>query len=135
MKLGAIAEDYSREESSSNEDLNSFNFEDIPLRSCTQFCTNSSIHSLLGNSDIVTILQQQQVILQQVIEGQKAFEIRQNQLQEKLTTLQSQIDKLSSSTTPSSSSNDGKRKRVVTCTLSVGLLKLLCSIVKGCCYC
>ena len=43
MKLGAIAGDYSTEESSSNEDLNcdddSFNFEDIPLRSGTQFGT------------------------------------------------------------------------------------------------
>ena len=68
-------------------------------------------------------------MLQQVIEGQKAFELRQNQLEEKLTTLQSQIDKLSSSTTPSSSSSDGK-KGVVTCTLSVDLLKLLCSVVK-----
>ena len=40
LKLAAIAEDYSREESSSNEDLDcdedSFNFEDIPPRSCTQ---------------------------------------------------------------------------------------------------
>ena len=78
MKLGAIAEDYSREESSSNEDLNSFNFEDIPLRSRTQFCANDSMLSLLGNSDIVPILQQQQVMLQQVIEGQKAFELRQS---------------------------------------------------------
>ena len=70
-------------------------------------------------------------MLKQVIEGQKAFELRQNQLEEKLTTLQSQIDKLSSSTTPSSSSSDGKRKRVVTYTLSVGLLKLLCSVIKN----
>ena len=62
---------------------------------------------------------------------QKAFELSQNQLEEKLTTLQSQIDKLSSSTTPSSSSSDGKRKGVITCTLSVGLLKLLCSVVKN----
>ena len=69
-------------------------------------------------------------MIQQVIKGQKAFELRQNQLKEKLTTLQSQIDKLSSSTTPSSSSSDGKRKGVVTCTLSVNLLKLLCSVVK-----
>ena len=74
--------------------------------------------------------QQQQVMLQQVFEGQVAFELSQNQLEEKFTTLQSQIDKLSSSTTPSSSSRDGKRKRVVTCTLSVGLLKLLCSVFK-----
>lgn len=39
MKLGTIAEDYSREESSSDEDLNcdddSFNFKDISPRSCT----------------------------------------------------------------------------------------------------
>lgn len=51
---------------------------------------------LPGNSDIVAMLQQQQVMLQQVVEGQKAFELRQNQLEEKLTTLQSQIDKPSS---------------------------------------
>ena len=69
-------------------------------------------------------------MLQQVIDSQEAFEVRQNQLQEKLRTLQSQIDKLSSSTTPSSSSSDEKRKGVATCTLSVGLLKLLCSVVK-----
>ena len=77
MKLGATAEDYSRDESSSNEYLNcdddSFNFEDVPLRSCTQLGTNDSMPSLLGNSDIVSILQQQQVTLQQVIEGQKAL--------------------------------------------------------------
>ena len=74
--------------------------------------------------------QQQQVLLQQVFEGQEACELRQNQLEEKFTTLQSQIDKPSSSTTPSSSSTNGKRKLVVTCTLSVGLLKLLCIVVK-----
>ena len=78
MKVGDIREDYSREESSSNEDLNcdddSFNFEDIlTLRSCTQFGT--TMPSLMGNSDIVAILQQLQMMLQQVIEGQKAFEV------------------------------------------------------------
>ena len=50
LKLAAIAEDYSRQESSSNEDLDcdedSFNFEDIPPRSCTQLGTNDSMSSL-----------------------------------------------------------------------------------------
>ena len=52
------------------------------------------------------------MILQQVIEDQKAFELRQNQLEKKLRTLQSQIDKLSSSTTPSSNSSDGKKRSI-----------------------
>ena len=39
--------------------------------------------SLLSNSDIIAMLQQeQQVMLQQVVEGQKAFQLRQNQLEE-----------------------------------------------------
>ena len=118
----------SREESSSNDDLNpnddSFNFENISPSSFTETSTNHSMPSFLGshgNSDIITMLQQQQAMLQQVVNGQKAFELRQNQLEEKVQTLQSQIDKPSSSTT-SSSSSDGKRKRVVTRTLSVCLL-------------
>ena len=61
---------------------------------------------------------------------QKAFELSQNHLEEKLTTLQSQIDKLSSLTTPSSSSSNGKRKGVVTSTLSISLFNCCVVLLK-----
>ena len=74
MKLGAIKEDYRREESSSDEDLScdddSFNFKDISLISCTRFGANDLIPPLPVNSDIVAMLQQQQVMSQQIVESQ-----------------------------------------------------------------
>lgn len=50
------------------------------------------------------MLQQQQAILQEVLDGQKALEARQTNVEDKIIHLQSQVEKsTSSSTSPSSS--------------------------------
>ena len=80
---------------------------------------NGNSVSSAENSDITLVLQQQQAILQQLLDGQKEVEKRQSQLEERLTCLQSKVEQPPSISTPSSSSSDGRRKRVVTRTLSV----------------
>ncbi len=72
-----------------------------------------------NQNEVIPMLQQQQLILQRVLEGQKTLEERQNKIEDKLADLQSQMDK-PSAVSPSSSS-DGKRKRLVTRALSVSL--------------
>ena len=74
--------------------------------------------SAASTSNIVVMLQQQQAILQEVLDGQKALEARQTNVEDKIIHLQSQVEKSTSSST-SPSSSDGKRKRIVTRALSV----------------
>ena len=70
------------------------------------------------------MLQQQQLILQKVLASQKTLEERQNNIEEKLADLQSQIDKqpATSPTLSSEGNSDGKRRRLVTSALSVSVL-------------
>lgn len=61
-------------------------------------------------------------MLSQVLEGQRKLESRQDKIEEKLSSLQSEVQKFqqSSSSSPDSASPGGrKRKRVVTRALSV----------------
>lgn len=90
--------------------------------------------SAASTSNIVVMLQQQQAILQEVLDGQKALEARQTNVEDKIIHLISQVEKSTSSST-SPSSSDGKRKRIVTCALSVcycdvSLVPLLCHILE-----
>ena len=66
------------------------------------------------------MLQKQQAMLQEVLNGQKIFEERQNTVESHLAELQSKVEE-SAVCTPSSSSSEGKRKRIVTRALSVSL--------------
>ena len=66
------------------------------------------------------MLQKQQAMLQEVLSGQKALEDRQNTVESHLAKLQSKVEK-SAVSTPTSSSSEGKRKRIVTRTLSVSI--------------
>ncbi len=78
-----------------------------------------------NNSEIISFLQQQQQALQKVIDGQRAIEERQTSLEEKLTYLENKLSTPQPSPTSSAaSSSEGKRKRVVTRTLSVSLVDL-----------
>ncbi len=70
---------------------------------------------------LMTMMQQQQAQLQKVLDGQQAMELRQSVMDTKLASLQEQILSQHTNASPSSSS-DGKRKRVVTRTLSVRIL-------------
>ena len=76
------------------------------------------ISSLSTKKNLMSMLQQQQALLQQVIDGQKRLEERQDSFEDQLTTLVSKVEQ-PAPTTPSSSCSEGKRKRVVTRTLSV----------------
>ena len=68
---------------------------------------------------MIPMLQQQQLILQRVLESQKTLEERQNSIEEKLANLQSQVNVLPPTVSPTASTSDGKRKRLVTRALSV----------------
>ena len=70
--------------------------------------------------DITSMLQQQQAVLQQLLDGQRDVEKCQSQLEERLACLQSKVEQPPTPT--SSASSDGRRKRIVTHTLSVSLL-------------
>ena len=78
-------------------------------------------NSLLEKSLISMI---QQAILEQVLEGLKRLVERQDGFEHQLTELASKV-KQPLPSTPSSSSNEGKRKRLVTRTLSVSLFEVL----------
>lgn len=126
------AEDY-RADSESEEDSasDSFDFGDVnvpavPLheRGCPTYKQLGCLASDMchdSNPDIVSLLQQQQAVLQKVLDGQKSLHERQDLIEEKFITLKSQCLEKPSLSTPTSSSSDGKRKRVVTRTLFVSL--------------
>ena len=71
--------------------------------------------------DVASMLQEQQGLLQKVLEGQKMLQTSHAELQKKVDTLERQISMRD--LTPSSSSGDGKRKRIVTCELSVSAIQ------------
>ncbi len=71
--------------------------------------------------NIVSILQEQQGLLHKVIKNQKSLETKTSLLEKKLLDL----EKKQISTSPSSSSVGGKRKRIVTSELSVS--KVVCN--------
>ena len=70
------------------------------------------------NSSILTMLQQQQAVLQRVLDGQKSLEERQNKMEQSLAELQKNMEQSGQCYT-ADSGTDRKRKRVVTRTLSV----------------
>ncbi len=81
----------------------------------------------VGNYDmVISMLQQQQMLLQTVVNGQKTLEQRQNDIEEKLAS--SLQERIAVSPASSLSSNDGKRKRVVTRALSVSLNRNIFSV-------
>ena len=71
-------------------------------------------------SHVISLLQQQQVALQQVLTGQKSLEKRQDHFEEEIHRLRSNLDEIRDSTCSSAHSGcDRTRKRVVTRELSV----------------
>ena len=84
--------------------------------------------SAASTSNIVVILQQQQAILQEVLDGQKALEARQTNVEDKIIHLQSQVEK-STSSSNSPSSSDGKEKSIVTRALSVCYCDVISTII------
>ena len=69
--------------------------------------------------NIISMLQQQQLLIQQVLGNQKAMDERQNNFDEKLTALKKEVENPAVSPISPTSSSDGKRKRLVTRSLSV----------------
>ena len=107
-------------QSNSNLELSSdiaSNFSSTPIRSTL----TPAVHTSPDNSSILSLLQQQQAVLQRVLDGQQSMEERQNNMEQKLNDLQKNVEQSQSSTTDSGS--DHKRKRVVTRTLSVSLMQ------------
>ncbi len=75
--------------------------------------------------DVRTLLQQQQMVLLKILHNQSEIETRQTQFAAKLTSLETQLQqqttsfKASTTTGESKSGGHGKRKRLVTGTLTV----------------
>ena len=134
MPLGGIAAQFTMgvDNSSDSEGLYSDEEDDVldyPLdgrlaesRNNGQFEQHMSPFSTppSGHQSIILMLQKQQAMLQEVLSGQKALEDRQNTVESHLAELQSKVEK-SAVSTPTSSSSEGKRKRIVTRTLSVSI--------------
>lgn len=78
----------------------------------------SKISAISTNTSFVSMLQQQQALLQQLLDGQKCLEEKQDCFEDQLTQLASKVEQ-TPPTIPSSSGNKGKKKDVVTRTLSV----------------
>ena len=71
-----------------------------------------------GNQQVILLLQQQQAAITQVLDGQKAIE-------QKMSDLNAKVESIKSSPCSSNDSGfDGKRKRVVTRSLSVSYSEL-----------
>lgn len=102
----------------------------FPRAGDTSSSTNQSFDdSCVGT--LVGMLQQQQVVLQKLMDGQKALEEQQTTLKESVTVLQDKVNEFSNSRDSSNSSNsggEGKRKRIVTRAISVRLQLTLVSI-------
>ena len=82
-------------------------------------------HAPADYTHIISLLQQQQETLQEVLTGQKALEKRQDQFGSDIVRLQSNVQMLRESTQSSTadSESDRKRKRIVTIDLSVSMGK------------
>lgn len=80
-------------------------------------CTQPMISS--GNGEVIAMLQQQQAVLQEVLKGQEVLKTQQAEMEEKISTLEAEVNKPADLSMSPSSSSDGKRKRVVTKALSV----------------
>lgn len=91
------------------------------------FVTMQESRGFSRNNEIVSMLQKQQAMWQQVLKGQQSISSRQDAIEGKVLNLEAKIDK-NSATSPSSSS-DGKRKHVVTRTLSVSYIEILTNFI------
>ena len=79
-----------------------------------------SFYNPVSEKKLISMIQQQQTMLERVLEGQKRLEERQNCFEDQVADLASKAQQPLSAT-PTSSSEE-KRKRVVTRTLSVSVL-------------
>lgn len=86
---------------------------------CTSHDDRSGPVLSAASDEVIIMLQQQQAILQKVLKGQEDLKSRQAEMEEKLSCLDAKVKSAANCVSPSSSSSDGKRKRIVTCTLSV----------------
>lgn len=69
-------------------------------------------------SDVMSMLQKQQVLIQQVLDGQKSIEKRHDEFEDRIVSLEKKYENSTVAASPPDSGN-GKRKRIVTRTLSV----------------
>ena len=87
----------------------------LPFQEGSPRLTNSRVN------DLFVMMQNQQALLQKVLKGQETLQERQDEMETSLASLQNQVSHAQPDTPPSSSSSsEGKRKRIVTRSLSVG---------------
>ena len=111
---GDLGVDYAFNSQQERVQISNFESPHFQQRTKSPFSTPSSS---VSQKSWILMFQKQQTILQQLLEGQTRLEQRQDRFGDQLAHMTSKVE-LSMPTT-SSSSNEGKRKRMVTRSLSV----------------
>ena len=121
MGDGDLGVDYAFNSQQERVQISNFESPHFQQRTTSPFSTPSSS---VSQKSWILMFQKQQTILQQLLEGQTRLEQRQDSFEDQLAHMTSKVEH-SMPTTPSSSSNEGKRKRMVTRSLSVSFSCLL----------
>lgn len=116
-----LSSPYPRTPLSSHPNKHTNTIQDVASTSSQFQCPQSPLVSSSSTSQIVTMLQQQQSVLQKVLDGQKNLEERQNTIEAQQLDMQANIERSSSLCSSGESGSDGKRKRTVTRALSVSI--------------
>ena len=131
MYLEDIAGSIDRSDCSSEEDVGNSShdfdfgldtsFDDPhhdPVPATPSSTPQSMVNQAEGNNYVVAMLQQQQFMLKNVLDGQKLLEKKQDTMETKLQELESKVNK-PNVVTPTTPGSNKKRKKVVTRTLLV----------------
>ena len=114
MGDGDLGVDYAFNSQQERVQISNFESPHFQQRTKSPFSTPSSS---VSQKSWILMFQKQQTILQQLLEGQTRLEQRQDSFGDQLAHMTSKVEH--SMPTTSSSSNEGKRKRMVTRSLSV----------------
>ena len=115
MGDGDLGVDYSFNSQRERVQISNFESPHFQQRKTSPFSTPSSS---VSQKSWILMFQKQETILQQLLEGQTCLEQRQDSFENQLAHFTYKVEH-SMPTTPFCSSNEGKRKRMVTLGLSV----------------
>ena len=89
----------------------------LPLTGSSRFNCHRGIstptsQALCGDSDVVALLQEQQVLIQQVLSQQACIQQKQHEFDQKLAVIEGQLSNATEPSTTSSSSSEKRKSRV-----------------------
>ena len=113
-------------------DVNSdFSFDDDMIDNSNNHSTPFQVSSHIrqgsqsqDHREIIAMLQQQQAVLQKLVDSQNSLEIKHQSLKESFSALKENVDQLQmrKDESPGNSDSSGRRKRIITRSLSVSHL-------------